>query len=210
MKKIFLLGAILLFLTGCTTINKSSIDGLIGTILNSRIKTVNVSRYGYRYYLPKGLSIKTSNSFNEVFVSKKNKYYLYVDVVSYNNKTNFTYEVNRKAKFSKAIDYQGKKGYIEINNYKNDKYLIEIMYNYAKIEVVGYEKDFKEIVTYAMDVISSITYNDNVIKNYLSNNILESSEEQFDIFEIVGSDNYLQFRDDVDEEDTEHDPDYIK
>ena len=84
------------------------------------------------------------------------------------------------------------------------------MYNYAKIEVVGYEKDFKEIVTYAMDVISSITYNDNVIKNYLSNNILESSEEQFDIFEIVGSDNYLQFRDDVDEEDTEHDPDYIK
>jgi len=209
MKKIFLLGIIGLFLTGCTSIENSKLDNIINDVVTSKVSTTNVNRNGYNYYLPKGLSIHNSNNFNEVLTDQKYNYYLYVDVVSYNSKTNFNYTVNDKAYFSKNINNGKSYGYIEINNYKNDQYLIEIMYNYAKIEVIGYESDLNKCVTYAMVVLSSITYNDNVILNYLSSSIHDSVEESFDIFEIVGSDNYLEFTDEEISSEEVRDPDYI-
>lgn len=83
------------------------------------------------------------------------------------------------------------------------------MYNYAKIEVMVFQEDIKEIVTYVMSIISSITYNDNVIKNTLSSSRLDEFEESFNIFEIVGSDNYLQFSEEVVTDDRVKDPDYV-
>lgn len=209
MKKIFLLGMLVLMLTGCTSIEKRDLDNIISEVTNSKVTSTNVNRNGYRYYLPKGLKINDSSSFNEVFTDQKYYYYLYVDVVSYHNKINFDYKVNEKAKFSKTIDNNGKKGYIEINNYKNNQYLIEIMYNYAKIEVIVYEEDINKGVTYAMVILSSVTYNDYVIENYLSSSVLDGAEEKFNIFEIVGSDNYLQFTEEDTITDEVRDPDYI-
>ncbi|MDE5539808.1 MAG: hypothetical protein K2J20_04920, partial [Bacilli bacterium] len=133
----------------------------------------------------------------------------YVDIVSYNNKTAFSYNKNEEAYYSDSFKNGNKIGFIEINNYKNDQYIIEIMYNYAKIEVIGYESDIKNIVTYAIVILSSITYNDNVIESYLSNRTYDSVEEKFDIFEIVGSDNYLQFTEEEDADDSKKDPDYV-
>lgn len=209
MKKIFLLCISLLLLTGCTSIEKMNLDNIISETVNSKVTTTNVNRNGYRYYLPKGLKIKNSSSFNEVLSDQKYYYYLYVDVVSFYNQVDFSYSVNNEALYSKLIENGDKSGFIEINNYKNDQYLIEIMYNYAKIEVVVYESDIKECVTYAMVLLSSVTYNDYVIEKYLSSSVLDAVEEKFDIFEIVGSDNYLEFT----EEDTStsivNDPDYI-
>ena len=210
MKKILLLGILIFTLTGCTSIEKESYQEVIDEVLNSKVSITNVNRNGYRYYLPRGLSIKNSKSFNEVLTDQKYTYYLYVDVVSYLNKTNFKYEVNEDSIYSSFLQLNDKKGYIEINNYKNNQYLIEIMYNYAKIEIVAYTKDINKCITYAMVVLSSVTYNDSVIEKYLSSSTLDSPEETFDIFEIVGSDNYLKFT----EEDTDtgdaKDPDYIK
>lgn len=209
MKRIILLGIILVMLTGCTSVKSSSLQTIISEAINSGNKTKNVNRNGYRYYLPRGLSLKSSDNFNEVLTNQNNVFYLYVDVVSYNNKTEFTYNVNENAYYSAPLVNIDKKGYIEINNYKNNQYLIEIMYNYAKIEVIGYESDIQTIVAYAISVISSITYNDSVISNYLGNNVFNTVEESFNIFEIVGSDNYLQFSEDTESSDVIKDPDYV-
>ena len=209
MKKLFLLGAILLVITGCSSIESSEISSILSDSLNSRVNTTNVNRMGYRYYLPKGLIIKSSKDFNEIISDQKYLYYLYVDIVSYESDIQFTYTVNPDAYYSSSLTYQGKKGYIEINNYENDQYLIEIMYNYAKIEVIVYERDINKCVAYAISILTSIAYNDNVIENYLGDDIFLSSEEAYDIFEIVGSDNYLQFTDEVTETEEVNDPDYI-
>ena len=209
MKKLFLLGTILLLLCGCTSIHASSFDTIINNSLNSRMNTTNVNRQGYRYYLPKGLVVRSSLEFNEILSDQKYLYYLYVDIVSYDSEVDFSYTINSLAYYSNSLQHQGKKGYIEINNFENDQYLIEIMYNYAKIEVIAYESDIKKVVAYAMSILSSVTYNDSVIENYLGDDVFLSSEEAYDIFEIVGSDNYLEFTEDVEETDEIRDPDYI-
>ena len=209
MKKLFLLGFVLIFLSGCTSIENSSIGGILSDSINSRVDTTNVNRNGYRYYLPKGLFIKSSKEFNEIISDQKYLYYLYVDIVSYDSEVGFSYMVNQDAYYSANLVNHNKNGFIEINNYENDQYLIEIMYNYAKIEVVAYERDIKKVVAYAMSILTSITYNNSVIENYLGDDIFESSEEKYDIFEIVGSDNYLQFTEDIEETDEIRDPDYV-
>ena len=209
MKKIFLLGIFLFLLTGCTSVKSDSLDNIINNALNTNIKTLNVNRKGYRYYLPKGLALRNSDNYNEVFMSDRYIYYLYVDIVSYHNKTSFNYEKNPNAYYSNSLSYQNKKGYIEINNYKNNQYLIEIMYNYAKIEVVGYANDIKNIVAYAMSILNSVTYNDYIISNYLTNEEFNGEEENFNIFEIVGSDNYLEFTEDDETDEGIKDPDYV-
>ena len=209
MKKLFLLGAILLMLTGCSSIESSGIDTILNDGLNSRVTTTNVNRMGYRYYLPRGLILKSSENFNEIISDQKYLYYLYVDVVSYDSSIGFTYNINPDSYYSASLTYQDEIGYVEINNYENDQYLIEIMYNYAKIEVVAYERDIKKVVAYAISILSSITYNDSVIENYLGDDVFLSSEETYDIFEIVGSDNYLQFAEDTEETDEIIDPDYV-
>ena len=209
MKKLFLLVAILFVLTGCTCVQSSSIEEILNQSMNSLVNVVNVNRKGYSYYLPRGLNIKSSNDYNEIISDEKYLYYLYVDIVSYNSKIAFNYNANKEAYYSASLANNEQKGYIEINNYENDQYLIEIMYNYAKIEVIAYESDIKEVVAYAMSILSSITYNDSVIINYLGDDVFESFEEDYDIFEIVGSDNYLQFTDEVTETEEVNDPDYI-
>ena len=209
MKKIFLLGILVMLLTGCTSIENSSINSIIKDTLNSKVTTKNISRNGYSYYLPRGLSINNSTLFNEVLKDEKYTYYLYVDIVSYNNRTNFTYNINNNAYYSEFINYNDNKGYIEINNYKNEQYLIEIMYNYAKIEVVALEKDINKCVSYAMVILTSINYHDDIIKNYLISNSLKKEEENFNIFEIIGSDNYLEFKDVTESNEENKDPDYI-
>ena len=209
MKKLFLLGAILLILTGCTSIESSSLDTILNDTLYSKVTSTNVNRMGYRYYLPRGLVIKSSEDFNEIISDQKYLYYLYVDIVSYDSNVGFTYNINQDAYYSSSLIHQGKTGYIEINNYENDQYLIEIMYNYAKIEVVAYESDINKTVAYAISILSSIAYNNNVIENYLGDDVFLSSEEGYDIFEIVGSDNYLEFTEEPVETDEIQDPDYI-
>lgn len=209
MKRIFLLCMLVLMVTGCTSIKKSDIDRILNDTLVSVVKITNTHRNGYRYYLPRGLNLKNNKSFNEMLEDDLYQYYLYVDVVSYNNKTSFQYNLNDKAYFSRKLAYNGKYGYIEINNYKNDQYLIEIMYNYAKIEVVVDKHNINHAIANAMTVISSITYNDNVIEKYLANSSLEGNEEGFNIFEVVGRNDFLQITEDTITEEEKNDPDYI-
>ncbi len=209
MKKLILLGIIVFLITGCTSIKKESITSIIDDSLYSNANIHNTFRKGYKYYKPRGLNLRTSDNYNEVLSSDKYLYYLYVDIVSYYNHIDFNYTKNTASYYSNSIVKNSQKGYIEINNYKNDLYLVEIMYNYAKIEVIVLENDLKEAIANSMSIITSITYNDNIIKNYLSSTEYDMREEDFDIFQIVGSDNYLEFTDDLDDNEGVKDPDYV-
>ena len=88
---------------------------------------------------------------------------------------------NNKSFYSKYIDINDKYGYLEINEYKG-KYLIEFMYNYAKIEAVVNKENINEVVLNASYILSTIKYNSNVIKIMLNEDYFTNKEERYDIF----------------------------
>ena len=212
MKKKILLIVFMFLLTSCTTINNKDYYSLIDEVINSKYNINNEYRTGYKYYTPSGLTSVNSTDYNEVLQSSKYNYYLYVDVVSYYNRVIKDYEENNNAFYSKEINHDDKYGYIEINLQDNKKYLIEIMYNYAKIEVMVEESDIRYAVTNSMIILSSIDYNSDILSSIIGDNVLEFNEETFDIFQTKKKETtYLNVGSSSNnEETTEHDPDLIK
>lgn len=209
MKKVLIVISLFL-LTGCTSINKSSIETIVSEIQLSKLELNNTYRKGYKYYMPTSLKIKDIFGFNEKIIHKNYKYYLYVDIVSYFNKIESSYEVNPNAYISQEINKDDIKGYLEVNS-QNGKYLIEIMYNYAKIELIVDENYLKEAIANSLVILSTIKYNDDVIKNMMGEDILNFSEEVLNIFEVHGREsNFLEYVQEYDTyEDDVPDPDLI-
>ncbi len=210
MKKILII-ICLLFITGCSDIRKQSYDDIINNIA-TRANKDNVYRTGYSYYLPRGMQVADSTLYNEAITDARYKYYLYVDIVSYYKKVTKDYSVNDNALVSKKLDYDGKFGYVEVNLLKNDKYLVEIMYNYAKIEVIVDKSNLNEAMLSIINILKSVEYNDSIIANLMGDDVLNFSEEEFNIFNTKGSEsNYLTVdKDAKNEEDTKiPDPDLI-
>ena len=181
-KKIGILGITLLLLVGCTSINKASYNDLITSVVTSKFNLANQHRTGYSYYLPSGIDATNAKDFNEVLNDANYTYYLYVDVVSYYNRVVEQYQVNNNAFYSQKINYEDKYGYLEINEQKNNKYLIEIMYNYAKIEVIVDKDDINDCVSNAIIILSSVDFNNEILTNIVGDNVLQFNEEEFDIF----------------------------
>ena len=193
LKKISVLLFILICLTGCSSVELKEVDTILAEGMTSNIHITNVYRKGYKYYLPKGLKNIVSQDYNEVIYSNQYAYYLYVDVVSYFNKVREEYQENNSYYYSKAL-YKGNQfGYLQIKSLSDDKYFIEIMYNYAKIEVIVTEKDIKESIAYAIAILESVTYNDTVLGSLMGDNILSSNELEFNIFDTAKTEsNYLE------------------
>lgn len=197
MKKLVLCAVILFLVCGCKNINNMSIDNIISNSLEGKVAYTNVVRLGYKYHKPSLMSIISTSNNNEVLRSEGNIYYLYVDTVSYLNSTNNEYEPNDISYYSNKIEYKKKLGYIEINEIKDNQYLIEIMYNYAKIEVVVDKQYIKEAIANSMSILTSIKYNDTALKNEVDSHVLSSYEETVDIFKTVSKkDNYLKYVED--------------
>lgn len=193
MKKLLLLLVASLLLVGCTEIKDLSVDKIINEVISSKTKLSNQYRIGYKYYVPRGLRVDDNKEYNEKLSNSNYKYYLYIDAVSYYNKITSDFKENANAYYSKAINYQNKTGYLEIKTY-NEEYLIEMMYNYAKIEVIVYESDIKEAVLNSITILSSIQYNDKIINNLMGDNILEFSEVEVNIFETKKTDSkYIEY-----------------
>ena len=197
-------------LCGCSNIKNMNTDSLLNELANKTGKYNEVNR-AFKYYLPSGLSIDSYDDYNAVFSSANYKYYLYVDLISYYKKVEFEYDVNNKAFYSKKIDFDNKTGYIEINLKENDKYLIEIMYNYAKIEVIVDKRYCNEAMLSIINILKSVEYNDSIIANLMGDDILSFSEEEFNIFNTKGSEsNYLTIDNNYKEEEEKiPDPDLI-
>ncbi len=213
MKKTFLI-LLLICLCGCSNIKNMNTDSLLNELTNKTGKYNEVNR-AFKYYLPNGLSIDSYDDYNAVISSSNYKYYLYVDLISYYEKTTFEYSENNNAYYSKKIDFDNKMGYIEINLKENDKYLIEIMYNYAKIEVMVDYEDINLAVLNAVTILRDLEYNDMTVESIASNKSQKFNEETYNIFNPKGSDNnYLDIIENedevVEEENEEIDTDLVK
>lgn len=183
MKKIIIALMLVFLVTGCTIvrIDTSSIDNTINVILSKDNNLYNTVGKGYKYYKPRGVTYIDTNEYNEKLYSDGNYYYLYVDINSYYYKREFDYKENKDAYYSRLIDINDKLGYLEINEY-NNKYLIEFMYNYAKIEALVDKGDINNVVLNSSYILSTIKFNSKVIKLMLNDNSFINKEERYDIF----------------------------
>ena len=95
-KKIGILIISIFLLFGCksTNINKLTLQEIINTSIKEDVKDYNVNSKGYRYYLPNEFSVVKDEDYIQELLSKNNKYYLNVDIVSYYYKNAISEERN--------------------------------------------------------------------------------------------------------------------
>lgn len=197
MKRLVLLFfAVLLLMTGCTVTTLSNVDvgSNIKTILTDNAKLYNVYFDGYKYYVPKGLQFVNKEEYNAKLLDNLgNKYYLYVDAISYFHKIENTYEENKTSHYSRKLKYAKKTGYIQIDKQDDGKYLVNFMFNYAKMEAYVSEDDLITVVNNMAYVLRSITFNDKVLESLIGENILSYEEENYNLFDSknTSKDNFL-------------------
>ena len=202
MKKIVLLLLVGLFLTGCTAvrINTKDIDNTINVILSKNNTLYNRVGKGYKYYVPRGVSYIDTVEFNDKLYSNGNYYYLYIDAISYFYQKEMNYEINEDAYYSREFDINDKKGYLKIEE-KDNKYLINFYYTYARIQALVSKDDIEDVVLNATYILSTVKFNPEVIKLMLDDEFFTNKEEKYDIFESESEDNnFLNYTDDNEEE----------
>ncbi len=183
MKKKILLGLIALILTGCTIvrIDTTNIDNIINVILSKENTLYNRVGRGYKYYVPRGVTYIDSSGTNDKLYSNGVYYYLYLDEISYYYQKSTNYKVDSSKYYSRKINNDGKIGYLEITK-KDDLYLIEFVYNFAKIEALVPKEDINDTVLNSSYILSTIKYNSNIIKLSLEDDFLKNKEEEYDAF----------------------------
>ena len=198
-KKIILLIISILTLTGCTNLTNMSIDEVVNVMLESDTNLSNNVFEGYKYYIPKGLRLINKDEYNAILKDEyNNTYYFYIDVVSFYNEEKVEYEVNNKAYFSKELNYNDKKGYLEITKIEDtDVYFIEYMYNYGKIEAFVKENEIKSAIINMSNILSSLKFNRTVLETLIGNKVLNYKEDTYDVMKPKGStatkDTYLEY-----------------
>ncbi len=201
-KKIILLLILVILLSGCTVvrIDTSSIDNTINVVLSKDNKLYNRIGKGYKYYVPRGVTYIDSNELNDKLYSNGNYYYLFVDAISYYYKIETEYEENKEAYYSKVIDVDGKKGYVEINQV-DDNYSVEFTYNYSKIEAMVSKEDINDVILDASYILSTVKFNNEVIKIMLNEEIFTNREEKYERFEPKNdTGNFLEYVEEEPEE----------
>ncbi len=190
---IVLLSIMLVFVTGCSIkkLDNSDIGKNMKILLSEKVNLHNVYFEGYKYYVPKGLKFVSKEEYNALLIDKmNNEYYLYVDAISYYHKVENTYEITKKAHYSKILNYNKKTGYIQIDEY-DDKYFIQFVFNYAKVEALVRKGDLTEAVNNICYLLRSIKYNDKVLESLIGDNILSYQEENYSLFDTEVEDDYL-------------------
>lgn len=183
MKKIIFIFISILLLTGCTTVDfkNSKVDEIIKTIIEKDVDLYNNIFEGYKFYIPRGMKILNKTNNNIKIISNEDTYYLYVDLVSYYYNVKKTFEPSTTNYLSKELRFNDELGYIDITEI-NNKYFIEFMYNYAKIEAYVDKDNLNQSVMNMAYILSSIQYNRNVIETLIGENSLDYKEEKYDIF----------------------------
>lgn len=197
-KKVLILIVMTIFICGCSIekLNVNHYDELVDKILLKKHKLRNRAFQGYSYYIPHGLNFLNQEEENSLLIDQyKNYYYVYVDVVSYYNKVPSTYKEDKSSYYSRKIgdNKSIKDGYLEINKVK-DKYFVEAMYNYAKIEVYTSKESLSDVVINICEILSSVKYNHKVLATTVGDKVLDYKEESFNIFTTKKSNtNYLDY-----------------
>ena len=200
---IVLLSIVTIIVTGCS-INKldnNDISKNIDMLMSQKVKLYNVFYEGYKYYLPKGIGFVNKEDYNAILKDKNNnRYYIYVDAISYYYKQENDYEENKSSYYSKKIDYNGKNGYIQIDKV-DDKYFIQFVYNYAKMEAYVNKKQLTEVVSNMCSVLRTVSYNNKVLESLIGENKLNYKEEDYSLFKADSSEE--SFLDVVEREETD-------
>ena len=184
-------------LIGCTSknINKLTLEEIIDSSLENENSYVNINNKGYKYNLPDEFIVYEDNDYVQTLMSKNNFYFLNIDVVSYYYKNNMIQERNLKDYEYYEFGNDDKSGYMRIT--RNDsKFLVELCYNYAIIEVEVEESELRYAVSRGISILNSIEYNDLVIGNYIEDNDIENRETVYNIPEPENKDdneNVLEF-----------------
>lgn len=184
-KVIVLLSIVLLLMTGCSIkrLDDKDFESNMDSLLSEKVSNSNVNFEGYKYYVPEGLKFVNKEEYNAIFKDRfNNKYYLYVDVISYYHKIENTYKINQDAYYSKVIDYNDKTGYLEIIE-AGSKYYVEFMFNYAKIEVLVDKDQLVNTMNNMCYILRSIKFNDKVLESLVGDNVLSYTEENFTLFD---------------------------
>ena len=147
MKKVLITLLLTLILTGCTIvrIDTSSIENITSVVLSKNNTLYNRIGRGYKYYVPRGVTYIDSSDTNDKLYSNGTYYYLYLDEISYYYKETVSFKEDSSKYYSKKIKNGKKSGYLEITK-KSNLYLIEFVYNYAKIETLVPKKEIKQSV----------------------------------------------------------------
>lgn len=180
MRRKIILVFVVLLLAGCTIvrIDTNSIDNIVNVILSKNNKLYNRVGRGYKYYVPRGVTYIDSSGSNDKLYSNGVYYYLYLDEVSYYYKNTVKYKEDKSLYYSRKIN---KKGYLEIRKRKN-LYLINFVYNYAKIEALVPKNKINETVLNSTYILSTIKYNSKIIRLSLRDNFTNNSEETYEDF----------------------------
>ena len=195
MKKIIFLLSLITLFTGCNIerLDDKKLDDIVSIALDKKTSISNIDAKGYKYYIPRGMKIANKEGNNTKINYNGDTLYLYVDVVSYYHKIEKEHIKNEENYFYKSLEINGKIGSIEINK-KDDKYFIEMVYNYAKIEGYVQEKNLGIAVANSLYILNSISYNDQILETLIGENILVYQEEQFNIFDSRSNDgNWLEY-----------------
>lgn len=190
-EKIIILCLFVFFLTGCTVVrvDTTNIDNIINVVLSKNNNLYNRVGIGYKYYVPRGLTYMDSTDVNDILYSNGVYYYLYLDSVSYYYKTNYKFKEDSSKYYSKKLD----NGYLEITE-RQGKYLVEFVYNYAKIEALVSKDDIETVVLNSSYILSTIKYNKNVIKLSLKDDFLTNKKEKYEEFTSKKeTDNFLRY-----------------
>ena len=211
MKKYLCLTLLIIFFCGCsiTMVKDESFESIIDTVLYKDTDLFNVSFEGYKFYLPRGVSVSLKKQYNLEIKDKNNYYYLYVDTIAYYYKTKVEHKEDKEIFYSKNLEHNGNFGYIDITKV-DGKYFLEIMYNYAKIEAYILEEDLYDSFFNMCYILSTIDYYDSAISYKLSNKDLVTASEEFNIFQSKkDSDNFLEYVEEFDNYDGENNKDNV-
>jgi len=180
MKKILFLTLMIVFLSGCDVkqVDSMSLDQIIETVTTQNQTLYNRVGVGYKYYLPMGVLVESSDDYNEVLYTDQDIYYLYVDVVSFYNHQNLTVEKIENAYFYKEFEQHDVKGSLQILE-NESQYYIKAIYNYSKIETMIEKDRLKATLYRVINILSSIDYNESVIKSTIE------KQKQLDSKEIT-------------------------
>lgn len=187
--KIILLLSMILLVTGCGIhkLSTDSIDENIKYLLSNESKLHNVHNVGYSYYLPKGISFTSKDKYNAVLNDMAdNNYYLYVDLISYYHKTENDYKVNEESYYSEKLDFDGKNGYLQIDE-SDGMYFVQFVFNYVKVETYVSKKDLVNTIDNMCYILRSFEFNDAVIESLIGENILDYQEEEYSLFKADSS-----------------------
>ena len=181
-KKIIIVLCLFLF-TGCTRtyyMNSLSYEEILNNATLEENNLHNTNNKGFKYYLPTGFSVTKDNEFNQTLTSHNNIYYLNIDIVSYYYKKGSEETKEIDDYYFYKFNKNNKDGYLRIRK-NNDKFFVELCYNYAIIEVEVEENEIKYAVSRGITILNSIKYNDTVIEKKLNDKDLESKETAYKI-----------------------------